>query len=349
MNFTTRDGEKNCMMVFAAKERTALLHAIEGVGIGVLLLIALCAIPRGARAQEGMTFDELAPKLAEAFNADMISDVRAQLPDPGTYKIWGFDAGDYSGDGYPDCALSIQIHGEGGRHLHIYFFVDDEGVMKNVGEETRTYLQLPIEVGVNINDGVCSVVAKNNDKRWEIVSYYFRYGEFMVADSFSRDFRNPIAIERTRNFLHMEGTDRYYNFENDSNYVLSNYLSFPCYHRGSLPYVNTPTIVSDTSSRFVIGGSYYWTGARDCSFSTQTAYDDDFLYFLVRVTDDRVITYSKTPANNDYVDIWLDAALTNRIATRRADSSLVFRTRTDSNLFHFPQSISAISSRKSRA
>ncbi len=323
----------------AYREQTPNHHAIlrlyRYLAGFALLLAGIAILPHSVKAQEGMTFDELAPKLTDAFNSDMISDLRAKLPAPGSYKIWGYDAGDFSGDGYPDCAISIQIPGEGGKRLHVYFFVDDEGVMKNVGTETRTYLQLPIEVGVNINDGVCSVVAKKDDKRWEIISYYYRFGEFMVADSFARDFRNPIAVERTRDFLHMEGTDRFYNFDSDSNYLLSNYLILPCYRRGNLPYVNAQAVVSDTSSRFVVSGSYYWTGAQDCSFSTQTAYDDDFLYFLVRVTDDRVITYAKSPTGNDFVDIWLDAALTHRIATERPDSSMVFRTRADSNLFHF--------------
>jgi len=314
----------------------------------VCISIAFLGFTTAGYAQEGMTFDELAPKLSESFNNEMIGDLRSKLPDPSTYKIWGYDAGDFSGDGYPDCALSIQILHEGNKQMHIYFFVDDEGVMKNVGTITRTYIELPIEIGVNINDGVCSVVGKKADKEWEIVSYYYRFGEFIVADSFTRDFRNPIATERSRNFLAMHGTERFYNFDTDSNYILSSFLDLPCYRRGHLPFVNTPIIVSDSSSQYVIGGSYYWSGPKDCSFTTQTAYDDDYLYFLVKVKDDRVITYSDNTANNDYVDIWIDATLKDRIAAKRQDSSIIFRTRADSNLFHFTVTLGNFLQKKPR-
>src|SRR5579883_98560 len=101
-----------------------------------LMLFTITGLSLSARAQEGMTFDDFVPKLSEAFNHEMIEDIRLKLPDPKTYKIWGYDAGDYSGDGYPDCALSIQILGEGEQLVHVYFFVDDEGVLKNVATLT---------------------------------------------------------------------------------------------------------------------------------------------------------------------------------------------------------------------
>ncbi|HZV12318.1 MAG TPA: sugar-binding protein, partial [Candidatus Kapabacteria bacterium] len=304
-----------------------------------LMLFTITGLSLSARAQEGMTFDDFVPKLSEAFNHEMIEDIRLKLPDPKTYKIWGYDAGDYSGDGYPDCALSIQILGEGEQLVHVYFFVDDEGVLKNVATLTRHYITLPIEVGINIRDGVCSVVAKKQDREWEIVSYRYEYGDFAVADSFTRNFIDPVATERSRDFVTMHGINRFYNFDTDSNYDYSSFLEFPTYRRGHLPYFDTPVSACDSSINYVVNGSYYWSGANDCSFSTQTAYDDDYLYFLVRVKDDHVITYADDPDANDHIDIWIDAAQKNRIAMKGPGSSLVFRTRADSNLFDFTISL----------
>ncbi|HET7152653.1 MAG TPA: sugar-binding protein [Candidatus Kapabacteria bacterium] len=312
------------------------------------MLFLISGLSLTARAQEGTSFDDLVPKFSEAFNNEMIQDLRTKLPDPATYKIWGYDAGDYSGDGYPDCALSIQVIGEHENLVHVYFFIDDEGVLKNVATMTRHYIALPIEVGVNIRDGVCSVVAKKKDREWEIISYRYHYGDFAVADSFTRNFVNPIAWERTRDFIGMHGTNRFYNFDNDSNYDYSSFLTLPTYRRGHQPYFDTPSITSDSTVNYVIKGSYYWSGGNDCSFSTQTAYDDDYLYFLVRVKDDRVITYAESPDANDHVDIWIDAALKNRIAVKGSDSSLIFRTRADSNLFDFTVSLGNFLEKKPR-
>ncbi len=265
----------------------------------------------------------------------MIADMRAKLPDPSSFKVWGYDAGDFSGDGYADCAVSLQIFHEGGRRMHVYLFVDDEGVLKLVDTMTRPYLQLPIEVGINIRNGVCSIVSKRSDTRWEITSYAYRYGDVIVADSFVRDFTNPVAFERGRNFRSLRARDRYYNFQSDSTFFSSEYLVLPCYPRGHLPFPNIPFAVVDSTVDFVVSGSFYWTGRRDAGMATRTVHDDDYLYFLIQVFDSNVVTTSKDPMHNDHCDIWIDATPSHRVVRDTAGGTIRFRTRADSNIYDF--------------
>lgn len=299
-----------------------------------LLVAVVVMLSSRAFAQEGMTWNDFLPRLQDTYGSEMIGDIRSALPDPATFKIWGYDAGDFSSDGYADCALSLQILHEGGRRMHVFLFVDDMGMLKLVGSFTRPYITLPIEVGINILHGSCSVVSKISDTRWETIGYRYRFGDLIVADSFVRDFTNPTAFDRERHFSSLRATERFYNFNTDSTYLRTSCLVLPSYRRGHLPFPNVPFAAVDSTVDYVVNGSYYWAGRHDCGMTTQTAYDEDYLYFLVRVTDDQVVTSAQEPANNDHIDLWLDATIKNRLS-RSDTKSLTFRTRADSNIYDF--------------
>ncbi|MGA2298584.1 MAG: hypothetical protein ABSG15_13645, partial [FCB group bacterium] len=68
-----------------------------------------------------MRFAELAKKLEPYYDEDMIADIKKQLPQGSDYSIWGWDIGDYSGDGNNDLAVSIKIAGEKKRVSQVYF------------------------------------------------------------------------------------------------------------------------------------------------------------------------------------------------------------------------------------
>lgn len=304
----------------------------------IISCVVVLATAPSLHAQDGLSWEAFLPHLQDTYGSEMIGDIRAALPDQATFKVWGYDAGDYSADGYPDCALSIQIPHEGGRQMHVYLFVDDMGLLKLVGSFTRPYVLLPIEVGINIRNGICSVVAKRSDTRWETIGYRFHYGELMVADSFVRDFTTSTAFDHERNFQSLHASDRFYDFTTDSTYVKTSSLVLPSYRRGHMPYPNLPFAAVDSTVEYVLNGSYYWSGRDDCGITTQTAYDDEYLYYLVRVTDDHVVMTSTDPLNNDFIDLWIDATLKNRLSSSDG-KSMLFRTRADSNIYDFTISL----------
>ncbi|MBK7185022.1 MAG: hypothetical protein IPH85_03700 [Ignavibacteria bacterium] len=80
------------------------------------------ASPLSLSAQSGMEFDEFARKIDPYFAEDLIADVRSSMPQGSQYRIWGWDVGDFSGDGFYDLAMSVNILGTRKRECVVYLF-----------------------------------------------------------------------------------------------------------------------------------------------------------------------------------------------------------------------------------
>ena len=111
-------------------------------------------------SQNGMTFEELNSKIATYFDEALIKDVQKLLPEGDNYRIWGWDVGDFSNDGYYDLAFAVRKFGVGNRKVDVYLFCDIEGYLVKVGQYEKDFFEIPLEVGIVIKDNVCYITQK---------------------------------------------------------------------------------------------------------------------------------------------------------------------------------------------
>ena len=89
----------------------------------LIYIIILITIPSILFSQ-GMSFNEFAPKLQKYFDNKLIADIQNELPSDGAYQIWGWDVGDFSGDGYYDVAFSVRYKSDKGKKIRAFMFAD---------------------------------------------------------------------------------------------------------------------------------------------------------------------------------------------------------------------------------
>src|SRR5688500_476563 len=194
---------------------------------GIVLLLA----PAQARAQQAITFDEFAKKIDPYFAPELVSDVKQALPQA-AFDIWGYDIGDFTGDGANDLALTLRIRADARPRINVYYFVDDEGILRPVRESVEQFVELPIEVGVAIRDGNVYTIHKSKEFEWEAVSHRFRDGVRMMVDRFNTERVADVTHEYYRNFQTLEGFERFLSVATERLIFRSDFLTIPAYRRG---------------------------------------------------------------------------------------------------------------------
>ena len=121
----------------------------------ISVLTAIAMLPLAASAQSGMSFADLSLKLAPYFDAALIADLEAAMPQGADYRVWGWDVGDFTGDGYNDVAFSINVLGTRRKECIAFLFADLEGFLVNVAQYNVPWVSIPLEVGVVIKDNTC--------------------------------------------------------------------------------------------------------------------------------------------------------------------------------------------------
>ncbi len=297
-----------------------------------VILVGL-ALARPANAQSPITFDSLARSIDPYFAPELVKDVRDALPQS-AYDVWGYDVGDYTGDGANDLALVIRLKNDGRKRMNVFFFVDDEGMLRLIKQSTVDFVELPIEVGVAISQGNVYMTRKLKEFNWEIQGYRYRSGVVMMVDRFTTTQQGNLTYETYRNFQTLEGYERYINTTDTAVVFRSDFLTTPCYNRGRDVTSGYQATARAALTRYILRGSYYWGGESDLALNVRAAYDKDFLYFNIFVRDDEVIP---TGLNNvdttaDRLEIWLDMySLGDRFRVGRRARD--FRMRTDSNIY----------------
>lgn len=297
-------------------------------------------MPMRLCAQSGLTFEQMQEKLKPFFADELIEDVREQLPKGSQYRIWGWDVGDYSGDGAPDLVLSVRLANDKGRTVQVYLFADIDGYLTRVGKFPYTFIELPIEVGVFIKDNGCFVLQKYQDFEWSITGYRFDNGSLIVLDAFKTERVKTMTHESYRNYQTLTAYERYRDSKTNDELFSADYLSIPSYPRGNYIYKGFAADATSNQSKYLTKGSYYWAGADDLSFTVRSVYNEQYLYFLVKVTDEQVIGEGKDKEikdNFDNVEIWLDMSnLPNRFIRRKNKTDIInFRTQAEANIFAF--------------
>lgn len=295
------------------------------------LLLAATAL----RAQSPITFDSLSKSIDPYFAPELVQDIRDALP-RAQFDVWGYDVGDYSGDGANDFALVIRMRNESRKRMNVYFFVDDEGMLRPIKQFTTDFIELPIEVGVAISQGNVHSTRKIKEFNWEILGYRYRDGVVMMVDRYATERQGNLTYESYRNYQSLEGFERYINAIDTTLVFRTDFLTIPSYSRGrdvSSGYQANAQVIL---SKYLLRGSYFWGGEKDLALNVRSAYDKDYLYFNMYVQDDVVVPtgLSDVDTTADRLEIWLDMySLGDRFRVGRRTRD--FRMKTDSNIYAF--------------
>jgi hypothetical protein len=307
--------------------------------ISLLLFTATMLCGSGvASAQSGMDFEEFRVKLQKYFDDELIDDLKISLPKGTEYRVWGWDVGDFSGDGFHDVAFTVRTAGARRNEVTVYLFVDNDGFLVNISAMAMNFVEIPLEVGVVIKEGTCYVTQKRRSESWMMRGYRYVNGAVALADEFVSERIEDVGHESFRSYQTLETKDRYLSEKSDDLFK-AEYLTLPCYGRGRQI---TAGYVSDLfvgSVRYAHEGAYWWKGETDASFLARAAYDDDNLYFVITVRDSNVVTGWCDTCPSDRLEIWMDATPPYPNGSRYVEDirrgEPVVRTVSDSGLYAF--------------
>lgn len=306
----------------------------------LLLIVCLIIVASfsEAAAQSGMKYPELAKRLEMYFDKELVADVQKQMPQGSDYTIWGWDVGDFSGDGNLDVAMSVRIQSQKGRTMQVFLFVDVDGYLVKVGQFPYEFVELPLEIGVVIRDNACFVTKKRKQFDWTITGYTFDNGSIIYLDQYTTKRVGDLTQETYRNYVTMRGHEKYLQTKNGKQKFYADFMSIPSYSRGRLVYKGYADAMKVNEVDFVPKGAYWWTGEDDLSFSVSSAYDDENLYMTIKVKDDEVVTAACDTCIHDFVDLWIDIGTIDKKRDRFAsvkDEKPEFREKAESGLFCF--------------
>ena len=288
-------------------------------------------------AQSGMRFLEFSKRLEMYFHPDLVADIQKEMP-KNDFAVWGWDVGDFSGDGNNDVAFSIRRSGLKSKAIDIYLFVDIDGYLTKVGQTQCDYFELPLEVGVAIRNGICYITQKFKQYNWDINSYKFINGSLINYDTFSTRRFGKNTRETYKNYYELHNTEKYLTTSNGKPFFVADYLVIPSYSRGRLIYKGYSHEAYANRIEYVPEGAYWLNGEQDLSFYTSSAYDAQNLYISVTVVDDYVVTPFCDTCPSESIEVWLDvnnySSENNRFATVKDDIPL-FNNKAKTGLYKF--------------
>ena len=270
--------------------------------IYLFLFLMLFAI--NTYSQNGMTFEEFKDKVSDYFDEALLKDVQKEMPTDNKFVIWGYDVGDFSNDGYYDLAFAVRKFGMNNRKVDVFLFCDVEGYLVKVGQYQKDFFEIPLEIGIVIKDGVCYVTQKKEQFHWYIDGYKFDNGNIILVDKFETEKMNNLTKETYKNFLELKVKEKLLVTKSGEVKQLIEYLTVPSYPRGSIVYKGFANSLEVNRVENVYKGAYDWESKVDLSYKLSSAYDDEYVYFHLDVTDDVLILPSCEDCKGDYATLW---------------------------------------------
>ncbi len=274
--------------------------------LNIMFLITLLFSTTELFGQAGMRFPELSKKLEAYYDTDLINDVRKVLPENDNFSIWGWDVGDFSGDGFYDLAISVKYLNDKRKVVQVYLFVDIDGFLTMVGQFPYEYFEMPLEIGVSINDNGCFVTKKRELFNWVLKGYRFDNGALILLDEFHTQKIDQLTNEKYRNYQTNETSDKYLLTKNGISIYYTDFATLPSYSRGRMVYKGFCGEVRIEKPEYVYEGAFWWKDTSDLSYSVKSNYDTENIYFTVNVSDEDVVPTRCDSCNGDFVELWFD-------------------------------------------
>ncbi len=320
----------------------------------LLLFVLLLALPVLGRSQ-GMPIDSLTDRFSATFSKELIASLREVLPVRfDEQRVWGLAVGDFTGDSIPDLAISLYDLSYASRDVTVHLLVNNGRTFTDVLKKKYTYVETPIEVGLTIEDEVVSILQKFDESHWKQEGFTFYAGDLVSIDELETHKEDIPALmgkgkamghDLYRNYETLMTKEGFFSTKDNQTMQKSLFYSFPAYNRLRYVYPGYGRDMSDTSSRFIVKGNIFRRDAADCSIHRGlTAYDDDYIYVSLSVTDDQVWGGDEKPEKNDRVTLWFDAFNgDNRYFTKPKKGTIPnFRTETDSTIYSVTFSLPAV-------
>jgi len=302
-----------------------------------LVVIIFALVNNFAYSQSGIKFSELARRLESYFNKEMILDLQKEFPQGSDYTIWGWDVGDFSGDGVPDAAFSVRVAGQRGRIMQVYLFVDIDGYFVKAGQFPYEYVELPLEVGVVIRDNACYITQKSKQFNWLIRGYRFDNGALILLDEFTTQRIANLTYESYRNYQNLQNTDKFLETTTGKTRFFAEYSVIPSYRRGRQIYKGYHSEVLVDNINYVPKDAFWWSGSHDLSYKVSSAFDEEYLYMTVKVRDDYVVPQHCDTCICDYVEVWFNMNIPNggNRFSKISESKVTFRDSLDGGIYCF--------------
>jgi hypothetical protein len=319
-----------------------------------IYLVMLVAIFFGANtdlfAQSGKSFEKFSEKLKPYFNESMIADIKKQLPLGAKYKIWGWDVGDYSGDGYPDCAVSVRLNGDRRKKMTVYLFSDMSGFLNKIGQFSYDFVETPLEIGISIDKNLCAITQKFKKFNWNISSYSYDNGILVFKELYVTKRIGDLTYQKTTNYNTLTNYEKYVITKTGKVLFERKYSNVVSYPRGKKVYKGFEKTNSIEDIDYVYAGAWNWKGNEDLSYKISSSYDDDYIYFTVNVRDDKLVvnscdtcvfertdrlTNTCIDCDADQLEIWFDTFVPDSSQDR-------FVTRTNHTIKFRPKALDGI-------
>lgn len=287
-------------------------------------------------AQTGMRFKDFSKKLEPYFEKELINDLEKKLPQGSDYQIWGWDVGDYSGDGNNDVAFAVKVLSDKQKVVQVYQFVDIDGFLTLVGQFPYEYFEMPLEVGIVIKLNTCYVMKKHKLYEWTVRGYRFVNGNMVLLDDFHTSKIENYTHESYKNYQNLVCTEKYIQLTDNKDKLKAKYLVIPSYPRGKRIYNGYNEFANVDDIDFVIKGAWYWKGPEDASFTVKSAYDAENLYMTVNIKDDIFVPLNCDSCIGDYIEVWFDLNSTapnmDRFVTKTTNK-ITFRGKEEAGIY----------------
>ncbi|MGE5439626.1 MAG: hypothetical protein ACM3UR_07200, partial [Bacteroidota bacterium] len=192
----------------------------------------LFVIFSGILQAQTITFDEFLTISKGSLKHDALLEMKNMLPK--NFVITALDYADFSGDGKNDLAIAVRPLNRHDRTIYVYMFCDSLNHYTLVHADTMKFVVLPIEIGFSINNKVCYITQKIEDKSWAITGYSFLKNELALVDYYRTEVRplnkkTDIGLERYNNYWNLQAFTGYYDVNTLNEYKKTNYFYHPVY------------------------------------------------------------------------------------------------------------------------
>ncbi len=267
-------------------------------------------------SQSGSRFPDFAKKLEYYFHKDLIADLQKSLPQGVNYTIWGWDVGDFSGDGNYDVAFVVRLASERKRLVQVYLFVDMDGFLTQVAKFPYKFIETPLEVGIIIKSNACLITKKNKQFNWSIRGYSFLDGNLVLYDDYTTERIGKFTKETYTNYQDLTAYWKYVLTKKKKTSFYTKYTTLPAYPRGKIVYKGYANEADISDIDYVGHGAWYWTGEADGSYKIKAVYDESNLYFSIKIKDDNFVPQFCDTCIGDYIELWFDFTTVNSSSSR---------------------------------